>query len=115
MTKLLYCNKKKPRKTRLFFIITNIHVRYYILLYDDLLQVQGHDPHPGQHINIALTNATILTRPDKPIIQTKNNSIPGITLSNQAYPSAPYHAVSKLNEKSAVIGHVIIQTIFITG
>jgi hypothetical protein len=77
--------------------------------------VHGHEPHPGQHIKTDLTKETRLIMPERPIIQTRGIAMPGIIFTNHPNPSYSYAAVNTLIETSAVIGHVTIQIILITG
>jgi len=51
-------------------------------MHNYLLQVQGHEPHPGQHINIAFTNETKLIIPERPMIHIRAMLIPGIIFTS---------------------------------
>jgi hypothetical protein len=69
--------KKKPRRGLLI---------YFSYICDDLLQLQGHIPHPGQHIK-PLINIAKLIIPEIPTIHTAGTTKPGIVFIIQAKKS----------------------------
>jgi len=79
-----------------------------------LLHVQGHMPHPGQHIQ-ALTSIAKLIMPERPTIHIAGTYAPGIVSISHEKKSYPYKPVNILIEASAVITHVAIPSIFNTG